>query len=72
MPQQTVNRPLARQQANLWTAVVLRPHWKALTLATMLPQNPPAELRLSRLDEPKAASAPAEAFMRHVPQLSPR
>ena len=33
MAQQTVNRPLARQPANLWTAVVLRPHWKALTLA---------------------------------------
>ena len=33
MAQQTVNRPLARQPANVWTAVVLRPHWKALTLA---------------------------------------
>jgi ATP-binding cassette subfamily B protein len=33
MPQQTVTRPLLRQPANLWTAVIFRPHWKALTLA---------------------------------------
>jgi ATP-binding cassette, subfamily B, bacterial len=33
MPQPPVTRPLGRQPANLWTAVVLRPHWKPLTLA---------------------------------------
>src|SRR5437764_6598342 len=28
-----VNRPPALQPANLWVALVLRPHWKPLTLA---------------------------------------
>jgi hypothetical protein len=36
------------------------------------PQNAPAELGLSRMDEPKPAPAPAEAFMRHGPHYGPR
>jgi subfamily B ATP-binding cassette protein MsbA len=33
MPEQAVRPPLADPPANLWTAHVLRPHWKPLTLA---------------------------------------